>query len=539
MAELRADQNGPALVALDLVRTFGSRRVLDEVSLTASPGHRIGLIGENGTGKSTLLRLLAGVDEPDGGTIVRPDELGFLQQELPFGPRSTVADVLDDALREARSSVAELDRLTRALAAAPDDRALLAAYGEQLDHAQDHEVWDADRRAGVVLTGLGLDGLGYDRAVGTLSGGQRGRLALASLLVRRPTALLLDEPTNHLDDAATAFLEEQLRDWPGVVVVAGHDRAFLDAVCTDLIDLDPALGGPVRYGGNYSDYLAHKHAERDRWQRRYLEEQAELAELREAVGGTTHQIAPGRLRRDNEKMGFGHTTGRVQQQISRRVRAATGRIEALERSQVPKPPEPLRFSAPLTNGARPSNQPLIRLDGVYVPGRLTLVQLELRPGRHLLVSGPNGAGKSTLLAVLAGRLTPAGRVRRPAGLTVGLLAQDTTFDHPDRTARELYDQTLGLERAEAVPLEALGLLPTRDLGTRVGDLSAGQRRRLALALLIADPPELLLLDEPTNHLSPLLADELEQAFATTPGTTVVATHDRWLRARWPDAELAL
>lgn len=150
VADTRTDGRGQALVAQDLVRTFGTRRVLDGVSLTASPGHRIGLIGEDGVGRSTLLRLLAGTDEPDDGTVVR---LGFLHQELSLEADSTVAYVLDDALREARDVLAELDRLTRALTEAPDDHQVLAAYGERLDHAQDHEVWDADRRAEILLEG--------------------------------------------------------------------------------------------------------------------------------------------------------------------------------------------------------------------------------------------------------------------------------------------------------------------------------------------------------------------------------------------------
>ncbi|WP_062349141.1 ABC-F family ATP-binding cassette domain-containing protein [Herbidospora yilanensis] len=531
-----------ALLAHDLVRTLGARRVLDGVSLTAAPGHRIGLVGENGAGKSTLLRLLAGVDEPDSGEVVRPADLGFLHQETPFDAGATVADVLDDALREARDVLAELDRLAGALADVPPDSPgygeLLGRYGERLDHARDQDAWDADRRAAIVLDGLGLGGVRPDRALGSLSGGQRGRLALAALLVRRPSALLLDEPSNHLDDAATAFLEEQLRGLPGVVVVASHDRAFLDAVCTDLIDLDPAVGGPVRYGGNYSAYQAEKRAERRRWQRRFAEEQEELAALRRAAAVTAHQVAPGGVRRDNEKMGYGHTSGRVQNQISRRVRDATRRLAELERDQVPAPPEPLRFrvAALATESA---DGILVSLRGVHVPGRLTLDRLDVPATARLLVTGPNGAGKSTLLAVLAGRLDAHGEVRRRGGLRVGLLAQDSEFDRPGRTVRETYEEALGAGRAASVPLDSLGLLGPRDLGRRVGELSVGQRRRLALALLVADPPELLLLDEPTNHLSPRLCDELEEALGTGPGAIVVASHDRWLRSRWPGGELRL
>ncbi|MEV0999484.1 ABC-F family ATP-binding cassette domain-containing protein [Nonomuraea sp. NPDC050202] len=557
-----------ALLARDLVRTLGARRVLDGVSLTAAPGHRIGLIGENGAGKSTLLRLLAGVDEPDSGSVVRPADLGFLHQETPFPDDTTVGGVLDDALREARTDLAELDRLTRALAEAPDDAALLEAYGARLDQAQQRDSWDADRRAEIVLDRLGLGGVPHGRVLASLSGGQRGRLALAALLIRQPAALLLDEPTNHLDDTAAAFVEERLRAMTGVVVVASHDRAFLDAVCTDLVDLDPAVDGPVRYGGGYGAYLAEKRAERERWERRHAEEQEELGELRRAVAVTSRQVALDGLRRDNEKMGYGHRAGRVQHQISRRVRNAARRLAELEREQVPAPPPPLRFRPrPLVTAATATPEAatseaatsevaafevatpdaatsdaadagddealLLSLRHVRVPGRLSIPRLDVAPGERLLVTGPNGAGKSTLLAVLAGRLDAEGTVRRRPGLTVGLLAQDSVFERPDRTVRETYERALGQERAESVPLLSLGLISRRDVDLRVGELSVGQRRRLALALLVADPPGVLLLDEPTNHLSPRLADELEEALgAGGPGAIVVASHDRWLRSRW-------
>jgi macrolide transport system ATP-binding/permease protein len=535
----------PALLAHDLVRVLGGRRVLDGVSLTASPGHRIGLIGENGVGKSTLLRVLAGVDEPDAGGVTRPADLGFLHQEMPFEAGTTLAAVLDEALREAREDLAELDRLGGELARVPEDdpghQAVLDAYGRRLEQAQDRESWDADRRAALVLDGLGLGAVDHDRTLGSLSGGQRGRLALAALLVRRPSALLLDEPTNHLDDGAAAFLEEQVRSLPGTVVLASHDRAFLDAVCTDLIDLDPAVDGPVRYGGNYSAYLSQKHAERERWERRYAEEQQELEELRTSAGVTARRVAPDRGRTDNEKMGYGHRAGRVQNSISRRVRDATRRLEELERVQVAEPPRPLRFAAgDLAARAEEGPQPLVALSGVRVPGRLALDELDVAATDRLLVTGGNGAGKSTLLAVLAGRLTvTGGEVRRRRRLSVGLLSQDTVFEMPGRTVRDTYEAVLGAARAEKVPLVSLGLLHEADLDKPVGRLSVGQRRRLALALLVARPPQLLLLDEPTNHLSPRLCDELEDALATGPGAIVVASHDRWLRRRWTGREIRL
>ncbi|MEV0264243.1 ABC-F family ATP-binding cassette domain-containing protein [Streptomyces sp. NPDC050617] len=565
-----------ALLAHDLVHTLGGRRVLDGVSLTASPGRRIGLIGENGVGKSTLLRLLAGTDEPDSGSVTRPPDLGFLHQEMPYDAGATVADVLDDALYEAREDLAELERLGERLARTPQDApeyaGLLDAYGARLERAQVREAWDAERRAALVLDGLGLapfqpfgpfglsgpdrtDRTGRadradrtDRTLGSLSGGQRGRLALAALLIRRPAALLLDEPTNHLDDSAAAFIEEQVRALPGVVVLASHDRAFLDAVCTDLIDLDPAVNGPVRYGGNYSAYLAEKHAERDRWERRWAEEQEELTALRVSAGTTAHRVAPDRGPRDNEKMGYGRRAGRVQHQISRRVRNAARRLEERERSQVAEPPKPLRFGSPaLAAPAAEGDAPLVSLEAVRVRGRLAPLSTDISATDRLLVTGGNGTGKSTLLAALAGRLTPEGDMRRRPGLTVGLLTQDTAFDRPDRSARDTYEQALGPRRAEAVPLASLGLMYETDLDKPVGRLSTGQRRRLALALLVARPPQLLLLDEPTNHLSPRLCDELEAALGPgpgavpgpAPGAIVLASHDRWLRQRWQGREIRL
>ncbi|MGW6204582.1 ABC-F family ATP-binding cassette domain-containing protein [Streptomyces sp. NPDC055089] len=532
----------PALLAHDLVRTFGARRVLDGVSLTASPGHRVGLIGENGVGKSTLLRLLAGADEPESGSVTRPADVGFLHQEMAFDAGSTIADVLDDALREARADLAELERLSALLArtpqSSPDHTALLAAYGGRLEQAEERETWDADRRAAILLTGLGLGALEHGRTLGSLSGGQRGRLALAALLVRRPSALLLDEPTNHLDDEAAAFVEEQLRGMPGPVVIASHDRAFLDAVCTDLIDLDPAVDGPVRYGGDYSTYLAEKRAERARWERRHAEEQQELEALRRSADVTARMVAPDRGPRDNEKMGYGLRAGRVQSQIARRVRNASRRLDELERNRIGEPPPPLRFRYPSPAGPSAEGT-LVSLRGVRVPGRLSIDRLDVSATERLLVTGGNGSGKSTLLAVLAGTLAAEGEVGRRPGLTVGMLTQDTEFARPDRTVRATYEQALGFERAEAVPLVSLGLMHEADLGKPVGQVSAGQRRRLALAVLTARPPQLLLLDEPTNHLSPRLCDELEEALGTGPGAVVLASHDRWLRGRWKGGELRL
>jgi macrolide transport system ATP-binding/permease protein len=518
--------------ALDVVFSYGDRVVFDGLSLTASPGQRVGLVGENGVGKSTLLRLLAGLEEPLAGSVERGPDVGFLVQELPFPGSATVSDVLDDALAEIRAAAARLDALASRMA---DDETALTEYGQTLEWAQAHDLWDADRRAELVCAGLGLSGVAPSRRLETLSGGLRSRLGLAALLIRQPETLLLDEPTNHLDDAGMEFLERHLSGLSGAVVLSSHDRVFLDAVCTDIVDLDPAIGGPARYGGAYSEYLGQKRAERARWEQRYAEEQDELKQLRESVAVTARTVAHNRGPRDNDRSIYPFKTGRVQKQISRRVRNAQQRLDELTRHQVRKPPAPLRFAGTLT-GRPGAEEPALSVRDVHVPGRLHIGQLDVSNSARLLIVGGNGAGKSTLLSLLAGGLTPAeGVVHRRRGVRVGMLEQDVTLADPAKTPRQLYS-TAG---PDAVPLSQLGLLPPRDLDRPAGHLSVGQRRRLALAILVARPPDVLLLDEPTNHISLTLAEELFAALETAPGAVVIASHDRWLRREWHGACLRL
>ncbi len=525
------------LHARDVVKSYADRQVLSGVSVSVAPGHRLGLVGENGAGKSTLLRLLAGTEDPDSGQVIRPADVGFLLQETPYTTAARVGTVIEDALARLRELEREVADAATALSLRPGDDALAAGYAAVLQAAEVHSVWDADRRAALALAGLGLERIDRGRRLGSLSGGERSRLMLAVLLIRQPAALLLDEPTNHLDDDGIAFLEARLRELPGAVVVASHDRVFLDEVCTGIYDLDPARGGPTCYGGAYRHYLREKRIERQSWQYQWRTEQEQLRALRLSVAQTAREVGKSRPIKDKNKMAYDARGEHVQRQISRRVRNATHRLDELTRNQVPRPPDPLRLDAAMTAAPVEADRALV-LRGVTVPGRLVLDRLDLPAAGRLLVTGPNGAGKSTLLEVLAGRLIPArGRVERAAGASVALLEQDVTFSQPQRSPRALYESAV---TGNAVPdLVDLGLVAPRDLDRPVGLLSAGQRRRLALALLVALGPNVLLLDEPTNHLSLTLADELEDALGTAPGAVVVATHDRWLRRRWSGPELRL
>ncbi|MBN9139509.1 MAG: ABC-F family ATP-binding cassette domain-containing protein [Micrococcales bacterium] len=520
--------------------SFGDRRVFADLSLTVSPGQRVGLLGENGAGKSTLLGVLAGELEPDAGRVERPDATALLRQEVRTDPDAPLAAILEAELGGLRALERDLAAAGEALAG--DDPGAADRYAALLEAADAAELWTLDARRDELLDGLGVGHLPLDRPVGEVSGGQRSRVALAALLLARPDALLLDEPTNHLDDAAVGFLAGRLRAWRGPVLFASHDRAFLDEVATGLVDIDPAASeGVTRYGGGYTDYLAAKTAERARWEARFAEEGREEARLEHAVAVTARELAPGRARRDNEKMGYDFKADHHQQQVARRIRNAAVRLDDLRDARVGEPPPLLSFAGiPAGSHLLDGDEPLLEVDGARVDGRLALAELELAPDARLLVTGPNGAGKSTLLGLLAGRIPPdAGRVRRRKGLRVAVLDQDVRWADAARTPRELYERALGERRAAELPLESLGLLAPRDLDRPVGRLSIGQQRRTALALIVARPPHVFLLDEPTNHLSLALATELEDALGGYPGAVVVASHDRWLRRRWSGAELTL
>jgi macrolide transport system ATP-binding/permease protein len=527
------------LAVTGLSVTYPDRTVLGGVDLLAPPGRRIGLVGENGAGKSTLLRAVAGrlpAQAHVAGSVTAPDDLVLLGQEPPFRDHATIEEVLAMTLGPLRTAVADVERLAGEVGTARGE----AAYGRALELALAHDAWDADRRASLAAQRLGLSELDPARVVGTLSGGERTRLALATIMTTRPTCLLLDEPTNHLDDDAIDVLTDFLRDLPGVVVLASHDRVLLDDVCTDLVDLDAgALGtdgsGGRRFGGGWSAYEAARADARRRWEETYAAQQEEIARLRDATRIGTGSVAHDRGPTDGDKYVYSFKGGRVEQTLARRKKDARRRLEVAEREQVRKPPPPLTFRGDLTGAATGR---LVQARDVEVEGRMRLPRLDLAAGEHLLLTGPNGSGKSTLLGVLSSRLSPTAGTVEVSARTVRELTQDPDVTHPARTALVAYDRAVaGL--ADPPRLRDLGLLHPRDHRTPVGALSVGQRRRLGLAVAIAAAPDLLLLDEPTNHVSLALAGELEQALAASPGGVLLASHDRWLRRRWTGPELAL
>ncbi|MFD0045613.1 ABC-F family ATP-binding cassette domain-containing protein [Pseudarthrobacter scleromae] len=523
---------------------YGDRLLLDGITLAITPGEHVAVVGENGAGKSTLLRLLAGLETPDEGAAAIHGRVGYLAQTHGLPESFTVGAAVDASLAALRALEAELDRLEAGLADAGDDE--LETYGRLQTEYQLREGYAAESRVEAALDRLGLGGLDRSRVLGSLSGGEQERVALACVLADPADILLLDEPTNHLDARGTAWLEDRLAAHRGTVVVVSHDRVLLRKVASTIIEVDAERRAVTRYGNGYDGYLREKAAERARWVQQYhswIDAMESEKRQAETVAGT---MGYGR-KRDGDKMGFDFKAGTWQKAASSQVRNAQERLRRLEASPVDRPPVPLRLNVDLAadpgaaasdaelSGVGPSGSaqdgaPVLAVHGVCVPGRLGTTDFQAGPGEKVLITGPNGAGKSTLLSVLAGTLDPAaGSVTRPE--RVGYLQQE--LELPQRPSLRLLPAfAAGLggnidEHAEA--LLRLGLFRTSEFHVPVGSLSAGQQRRLALARLLLGGYGTLVVDEPTNHLAPVLVEQLEAALAGFTGTLVMVSHDRALR----------
>jgi len=312
----------------DLTKSYAGRTVLAGIDLRAGAGQRIGIVGENGAGKSTLLRLLARLEAPDSGRIEIPADAVYLPQEPQL--RGTVREVMAQALAPLHTATRDIEILSSKM---ETDPLAATAFARVLEWAQAHSAWDADRRAEIAARRLGIAAIDPDRRVESLSGGERTRLALAAVITTRPDCVLLDEPTNHLDDEAMELLEEFLTGLPGIVIAASHDRVFLDRVCTAIVDLDPSafgtdgLGGRL-FGGGFSTYLTHKAQARQRWERVYLQQQDEMADLRLRASIGTEVIAHNRGPRDNDRFIYNFKGGNVERARARRVNDAERRLWA-------------------------------------------------------------------------------------------------------------------------------------------------------------------------------------------------------------------
>ncbi len=498
----------------DVSAEVGGRELFSGVFGRLEVGQRIALTGPNGIGKTTLLRIIARVIEPAGGavTTARGARVGYLRQELELGEAVTLWQY---ALGAGDGEIARLERRLRRLEEElADDQSRLSAYGQALTHYEQLGGYLWENRVRATLRGLGFTPEQEAMPAAGLSGGQKVRLALARLLLEAPDVLLLDEPTNHLDLPAMAWLEETLRQYPGGIIAASHDRAFLRNVATSIWDFSPF--GFQTYAGGYDAYRLHLKRQIAREEEESRRREAERARLQAYI----------RRYKAGNRSTQAHDRERKLERLAPAAQARhTGRLR-------------LRFDGhPL--GERTLFLQVRGLCQSY-PGRTLWRDLEfsLAEGGRLGIVGRNGSGKTTLLEALRGTFRPeGGEVLWAPGTRLGYLAQEVSVvgDTPLDALLRLPGMTIFAARR----LLARHLFQPEQIETPVGELSGGERSRLALAVLVAEGANVLLLDEPTNHLDLPAQEALEEALLSFPGTLLLISHDRALLQRVTDRWLWL
>ena len=501
----------PLLSVVNLSKSFGPVDVFPPTSFSIPHRARIGLVGPNGVGKTTLLRILIGAEEASSGSVhrARGIQIGYLPQEAILESSRTVwaecLTVFDTLLQLQR----DLHRLEEAISLDPASTQLMEEYGEmqsRFDHLGGYEF---ETRIRITLTGLGFSHSDEKRPVSQLSGGQRTRLLLAKLLLSHPDLLLLDEPTNHLDINAVEWLESFFKDWQGAVLIVSHDRYFLDQVTTQTWEMTPSL---EEYRGNYSAFLTQRE---ERYQRRLQEYQAqkEFIEreedyIRRNIAGQNTRQAQGRRKRLERML-----------EEARLTPPQTHRALRLNLASSARSGDLVLRTRSLSVGYADEGRPLFNVED------LTLVR-----GECAAIIGPNGAGKTTFLRTILEEIPPySGETVLGASLHIGYFSQAHENLHPDWTLME----EIQAMRPKWLPAEIRDYLASflfrgDDVFKEVSLLSGGERGRLALACLSLRGANLLLLDEPTNHLDLPSQEVLQSILAQFQGTILLVSHDRYL-----------
>ncbi len=523
-------QTQATLVAQHLSLARGDRLVLDDVSLSVAPGMRIGVVGPNGVGKSTLLALLAGHLEPDRGTVRRDPPhatVGLLDQEPDPRPGETVRQALT------RRTGVEAAEAELAVAASDLGRAVAGAdgrYSVALERFVALSGSDLDARIEATLDELGVPGVA-DRVHSTLSGGQSAKVALAAIELPRFDVTLLDEPTNDLDFAGLERLAGFVASRPGGVVVVSHDRAFLDQCVTSVLEIDEHDHRGRSFGGGWSAYLAERATEHHHAEEAYRVYSAQRAELRARARSEREWATEGvrrekRRPRDNDKAQRDFRINRTEQ-LASRARRTERAIERLDPVAKPWEGWELRF----TIGEAPRAGAVVaRLSGAVADRggfRLGPLDLEIGWGERVALLGPNGSGKTTCIDVLLGRLplTAGSRWLGPS-VMVGEMGQRRGAFTGGGTLLDAFVAAIGLDQAPARSLLAKFGLGAEQVTRPAASLSPGERTRAELAGFQARQVNLVVLDEPTNHLDLPAVEQLEEALATYGGTLLVVTHDR-------------
>lgn len=507
-------------------KSFDTEPLLHDITFSVTDGEHVALVGPNGCGKTTLLRIIAGEERPDTGHVAMPNELrlGYLRQSFTPDASATLEEVIASAAGGLTLLEKRLQDLSQELARQPDSRALQTAYDRTLQRLSEFDPG----RAPAILEALGLGDVPAEREVGRLSGGQKTRLSLALVLLGEPDFLLLDEPTNHLDIAMLEWLEEWLATFSGGALIVSHDRAFLDRTVGKVLALDPHRHTLREYTGNYSDYVDQRRQQREKQWAAYRDQQYEIRMMRQDIARIKQQAQRTEAATKNDQL------RRYAKKVARKAKAREKKLDRYLASEdrVEKPPQSWRMKLEFAEPAH-LGQDVLTLEGLSIgyPGRdplLANLNQTIQSGQHVVLSGPNGSGKTTLLRTIAGRLPAlSGHARLGATVRLGYMSQEQRFLDPQRTALEMVQRAAPLGETDARSFLHYFLFSGDEPLRAIADLSFGERARLALAVLVVRGCNFLLLDEPINHLDIPSRDRFEAALRQFEGTVLSVVHDRY------------
>lgn len=486
---------------------FGATPLFSNVNFTIENNARIGLVGPNGVGKTTLLKIMTGKQEATHGefTVNKGIELGYIAQEHDFDESKSIWDEMITVFQPLIDQGKQLEQLQYAVADHPEDQDLL----KKLDQAQfsfeqaGGYTYQAEMKS--MLNGFNFPQAAWQKQIASLSGGEKTRLSFVKLLLKKPPLLLLDEPTNYLDLDTLDWLEAFLKNYPGAIVTVSHDQYFLDHLATQIFELNH--GALTIFKGNYSQYLAQREL-RDQQQEAAFEKQQEEIKRQEEF---------------------------IQKNIVRAstTKQAQSRRKALEKMDLIDPPKHSGKVRISFKSARPSGKEVLILKDLTIgyPDKVMLrdIDFQINKGDRVAVIGPNGIGKSTLLKTVVKQLEPkGGSIKYGASLDIGYYDQELQgLDYSKTVIDTIWDKHRDMDEKDIRSILASFLFTAKDIDKKVSQLSGGQRARLTLTVLSMEHDNFLLMDEPTNHLDIEAKEVLEKALASYDGTLLFVSHDRY------------